>query len=350
MRTPPRHRVACALATAAALTLPAGCGLPDNHDDPHSTRRTTTTAPAPARKGAVTRDEAKEILARYVSVNNWSNAMQGRSTSPSAQARRLLAAVEGGQLLEQSVADYKTWRTKSAKEQKDYARPFYYVEPAVYVPAGERWFAIEVKVDRTGWKGLLIFDQADDKGWRNVATVALGDNKSARLPAPVATDRAGLAMAVNPTTRSGKLAPNQVADAFEDHFVTGGTGAGQALASTASTRAALKVYKERNQNKDARVATKSFKQRDARHQQIYALKLRDGSTLAVVPSAHDQHYVLKEEFFLRAKIVPNKEEAVFNPARRIAVIDEFQGMLLAHLPTSGKPRILSHEFRMVDSQ
>ncbi|MCW8101723.1 hypothetical protein [Streptomyces tauricus] len=350
MRTPP-HRVTCALAIAAALTLSAGCGQRDDHDDPQNTPHPTTTAPALARKGAVTRDEAKAILARYVSVNNWANAIQGRQrTSPSAQARRLLATVEGGQLLEQSVADYKTWRTKTATEQKDYARPFYYVDPVVYAPAGEKWFAIEAKADPSGWKGLLIFDQADDKGWRNVATVALGDNKSARLPAPIATDRAGLATAVNPTTRSGKLAPNQVADAFEDHFVTGGTGAGQALASSASTRAALKVYKERNQHKDARAATKSFKQADARHQQIYALKLRDGSTLAVVPSAHDQHYVLKKEFFLRAKITPNEEEAVFNPAKRIAVIDEFQGMLLAHLPTSGNPKILSHEFRMVDSQ
>ncbi|MFF3489374.1 hypothetical protein ACFYXC_39980 [Streptomyces sp. NPDC002701] len=352
MSTPYQRRIACALATAVTLTVTAGCGAGDDHADRPAAARSTpqAPAPAPAPKGAVTRDEAKELLSRYVAVNNRANAMQGRSTSPSEQARKLLATVEGGQLLEQSTADYKLWRTKSAKEKEEYADPFYYIKPVVYAPAGERWFAIEVTVDRTGWKGLVVFDQVHGTGWRNVATVALGDKKSSRLPAPIATDRAGWATPVNATTRTGRLAPNQVADAFEDLFSSGGTGAGQVLARTPSTEHALKVYKERNENNGSRAATKSFKQTDARHQKIYALKLRDGSTLAVVPSAHDQFYELKKEFILRAKLIPTKEEAVFNPAKRIAVIDEFQGLLLAHLPVSGKPRVLSHEFRMVDSQ
>ncbi|WP_413754804.1 hypothetical protein [Streptomyces sp. MMBL 11-3] len=349
MNTPYRRRTAT-LAAAAALTLSAGCGLGTDRDDPPSAPRTAATTTAAAPKGAVTRDEAKQLLARYVATNNRANALQGRSTSPSEQARKLLATVEGGQLLEQSTADYKSWRTKTAKEKEKYATPFYYVDPVVHAPAGERWFAIEVTVDPTGWKGLVVFDQVDGKGWRTVATVALGGKKNSRLPAPIATNRAGWARAVNATTRSGRLAPNQIADAYEDFFVSGGTGAGQALAPSASTDHAREVYQERNLHNGSKAATKSFEQTDARHQQIYALKLRDGSTLAVVPSAHHQLYVLKKEFILRAKIIPTKEEAVFNPAKRIAVVDEFQGMLLAHLPTSGKPRVLSHEFRMVDSQ
>ncbi|WP_221354683.1 hypothetical protein [Streptomyces beigongshangae] len=349
--SPPYHRLACALATTAAVALAAGCGLGEDRDDPPSTVRTSSTTPAPAPKAAVTRDEAKDILARYVATNNRANAAQSRSTALNPRARALLATVEGGQLFEQSAADYTTWRTRTATERKEYGTPFYYVKPVIYAPAGERWFAIEATVDRTDWRGLLIFDQAQQgKGWRNVFTVALGDKKGARLPAPIATDRAGLATAVNPTTRSGRLAPNQIADAFEDFFVTGGTGAGQALARSASTTAALKVYKERSKGTDTRAATKYFKQSNARHQQIYALKLRDGSTLAIVPSAHDQHYEIKKELIFQAKIIPNERQAVFNPAKRIAVIDEFQGMLLAHLPTTGKPTILSHEFRMVDSQ
>ncbi|MGW0572964.1 hypothetical protein [Streptomyces tauricus] len=349
---PPSYyrRAVCALATALTFTLTAGCEPGEDRDSKRQRSADRPASAAPAPKGAVTADEAKEILATYVAVNNRANATQGRSTSPSPQARKLLATVEGGQLLDQSMADYTTWRTQSAKEKKDYARPFYYVKPVVYAPAGEPWFAIEASVDGTGWRGLIIFDRLAGKGWRNVATVALGDDKGARLPAPIATDRAGLATAVNPTTRSGKLAPNQVADAFEDYFATGGTGAGQALAPSASTRAALKVYKERSKGTDTRAATRYFRQSDARHQQIYALKLRDGSTVAVIPSAHDQVYELKKEWILRVKIIPTEKEAVFSPAKRIAVIDEFQGILLAHLPTTGKPKILSHEFRMVDSQ
>lgn len=348
MSTPHYARVACALTTAVALALTASCGLGEDRDDPQPAGRTASAAHAP--KGSVTKDEAKELLAGYVAANNRANATQGMSKSPSALARKLLATVEGGQLLEQSIADYMTWHTQTAKEQKEYARPFYYVHPAVYAPAGERWFAVQATVDRTGWTALIIFDQVEGQGWRNVATVALGSTKSDRLPSPIATDRTDLATAVNPTTRSGRLAPNQVADAFTDFFATGGTGAGQALSRSASTDQALKVYKDRNKGPDSQAATKRFEPGDARHQQIYALKLRDGSTLAVVPSAHDQFYELRKEYILRAKIIPNEEEAVFNPAKRIAVIDEFQGMLLAHLPTSGKPIILSHEYRMVDSQ
>ncbi|MFC8670191.1 hypothetical protein [Streptomyces sp. NPDC057199] len=348
MNTPHYPRVACALTAAAALTLTASCGLGADRDDPQPADRTASAAPAP--KGVVTKDQAKELLVRYVAANNGANATQGTSKPPSSQARKLLATVEGGQLLEQSIADYMTWHTQTAKEQKEYARPFYYVHPAVYAPAGEQWFAVQATVDRTGWSALIIFDQVEGQGWRNVATVALGSKKSDRLPSPIATDRAGLATAVNPITRSGRLAPNQVADAFTDFFATGGTGAGQALSRSASTDQALKVYKDRNKGPDSRAATKRFEPGGARHQQVYALKLRDGSTLAVVPSAHDQFYELKKEYILRAKIIPNEKEAIFNPVKRIAVIDEFQGMLLAHLPASGKPTVLSHEYRMVDSQ
>ncbi|MCX4233260.1 hypothetical protein [Streptomyces ortus] len=67
-------------------------------------------------------------------------------------------------------------------------------------------------------------------------------------------------------------------------------------------------------------------------------------------SAHDQIYERKKEYILRAKIIPTAPEAVCNPVRRPAVVDEFQGMLLAHLPTTGKPVILSHQYRMADSR
>ncbi|MFD3377570.1 MULTISPECIES: hypothetical protein [unclassified Streptomyces] len=81
----------------------------------------------------------------------------------------------------------------------------------------------------------------------------------------------------------------------------------KALSRSASTDQALKVYRERNTGPDSKAATKRFEPSDARLQQIYMLKLCDGSTLAIVPSAHDQFYELRKEYILRAEIIPNEK-------------------------------------------
>ncbi|MEU9956771.1 hypothetical protein [Streptomyces sp. NPDC050982] len=82
------------LTSTVALT---GCGgTTDEGDGKAGTKDPASTAP----KGAVTREQAAKVVDNYAAVNGKANKTRNA---------KLLATVEGGQVHEQSKADYKTF-------------------------------------------------------------------------------------------------------------------------------------------------------------------------------------------------------------------------------------------------
>ncbi|MBC9723603.1 hypothetical protein [Streptomyces sp. TRM68367] len=330
----PRRRplTLIALGVTTALTLTA-CGGGSGSGDDDSPVANASAAP----KGVVTKEAAKKIVDTYEQVNNRANKTQDE---------KLLATVEAEQVHEQSRADYKLMKTKSAKEQKEYRSPFSYTDRTYYLPAAgtATWFAVKAKTIDSKDDGLLIFDKVGS-AYKMVAALYL-DPAIGRI----AVDRNGLATAFDPAKRVGALAPNQLGAAYEDFFETGGTKAAKQLATTKTTEESVQVYKDRDSGDLSKFATKKFFGQDPAHPEVYALQLAGGGVVAVFPTAHTVEKLLKEPYRGSHQINPNKEEAVFNSTARIIITDEFQGQALAELTPQGKPKVMALEYRMVDSR
>ncbi|MFD3313027.1 hypothetical protein [Streptomyces sp. NPDC058694] len=318
------------LTSTVALT---GCGgTTDEGDGKAGTKESASAAP----KGGVTREQAAKIVDNYATVNGKANRTRNAE---------LLATVEGGQVHEQSKADYKTFSTWTKADRSDYEKPFSYQDRTYYLPAGEDWFAVKATASGSKTPALLVFDK-DGGTWKLMSALY----SEAPIPA-IDTSNHGLATAVAPSTRVGALAPDDVSAAFEDLYETGGKKAGAAISHTTDpARGALKLYDERDKGDLAKWATKKFFAKDPAYGTTYALRLSDGGVLAVVPTAHTQETLLKQQYMGSFEITPNKEESVYNPAKRALVTDTFQGMTLATLPKSGKPSVIAYEYRMTDSK
>lgn len=327
-RPAPRLVVLAALGTVTAAAL-TGCGAGGTAAD-------GKPSPRPAPRGAVTPEEAKRIADHYEQVNNKANATRDE---------KLLSTVEDGQLHAHSTSDYTLFKTWSKKDQQEYGKPFTYVDREYYIPAGQGWFAMKAKTSDSGSQGLFVFDRVGG-AWKMVLAVYT----DAPIPA-IATDGHGLATAVTPATRVGSLAPKDVSAAFEDLYATGGKKQGAALSPTTDpVKTALKIYKERDAGENGSMMTNTYVATPAVRDTVYALRLKSGGALVLLPTAHQQRKILKPAYLLSYKITPSKDEAVYNPAARVAVVDIHQGMALATLPPTGKATVLGGEYRMTDSQ
>ncbi|MFD7283649.1 hypothetical protein ACFV80_43330 [Streptomyces sp. NPDC059862] len=319
------------MTTTAALTA---CG--ENSDTEAQTRSDTTSSARPTPTGIVTKAAASKIVNNYEKVNNRANATQDE---------KLLATVEGGQVHEQSQADYEQFKTWSAKK-KEYASSFSYQDRSYWLPAAgtASWFAVTGTSNASDSHILMIFDKVGAT-YKMVAAVY------SDTPIPeIAVDRYGLATEVDPSKKVGTLAPNELGGVYEDLFETGGKKAGKQLASTESTKESVSVYEDRDDGDAARWATKKFFAKDPAHKKVYALKLASGGVLAVFPTAHTQELMLKPEYMGNSQINPNKTEAVYNSTPRTVVIDHFEGQGFAELTPNGKPKVTAMEYRMVDSR
>ncbi|MFG2348692.1 hypothetical protein [Streptomyces phaeochromogenes] len=298
----------------------------------------TDRAAARPPKGAVTVDAARDTVDKFQRANNEANTIRG------SRGGKLLGTVEAGQVHEQSLADYTQIKTWSKADQKEYGTPLFYTARKYYIPADQSWFAITAMVSETKSQGLMIFDKVDDR-FKMVAAVYTDE----KTPIPqIAVDR-GLATAVDPSKRVGTLAPNQLADAFEDLAETGGKKEGRQLAPTKATKEFTKRYTDRIEAKEASFATvKHFDGKPA-HPRVYALRLADGSILALFPSAYTIEY-LHKRFMNGGTIIPGKAEALYNSEQRPLITDEYQGQALATLTPTGKPKVLTHRYAMVDSR
>ncbi|MEU5637089.1 hypothetical protein ACH47C_39375 [Streptomyces rishiriensis] len=335
--TPASRRLNQLSVFAVGLTMAAtlaACG-----SDPVKAEVPTTT-PSPTPTGAVTRTEAASILDRYEEINAQANKIQNAE---------LLGAVEGGQLYEQSKADYRLFRTWPKKDQAYYEKPFTYRDRSYYIPQGQSWFAVKATASGSKDQALLVFDETADRHFKMVAAVYT-DPKSP-IPA-VDTSNHGLASAASPSARVGTLAPDQIAGAYEDLYETGGKNTGAQLASTAATRTARNTYRERTTYKNAKYATLHWEATQPTHPKIYVLRLRAGGTLAVFPTAHNRMEQLKDGYIYTGyvKITPGSQQAVYNKTPRVAILDELQGQALAQFTPAGEPKVLGVEYQMVDSR
>ncbi|MEU6557023.1 hypothetical protein ABZ915_43265 [Streptomyces sp. NPDC046915] len=331
----PRNRrmarlAACAVSVTAAAALTA-CGTGSDEDAKNGSD--TTASPTPT--GAVTTAEAEKILDAYEKVNNKANI--GRDA-------RLLGTVEAGQVYEQSTADYKLSATWSKQEQADYKKPFTYKNRKYYIPAGEDWFAAKVRASGSKDDALLVFAKVD--GRFKVVYAVYSD-----APIPeIDTSRHGLATVVDPSAAVGALAPDQLSAAYEDLFESGGKKAGGKLATTETSKAAIKLYQDRTKGDRARWATKNFFSKEPAFKSVYALRLADGGVISVFPTAHNQETLLKPQYRSSFQITPNDEESVFDSTKRVVVTDNFQGQAMATLHPSKKPDVIAAEYRMVNSR
>jgi hypothetical protein len=289
-----------------------------------------------AAKGAVTEARAAKILDTYETVNNKANAQQDSA---------LLGTVEGGQLYEQSKADYRLFETESKEDQAAYRKPFHYTGRKYWIPAGQDWFAVTTRSGDSKGEALLVFGKEYDD-WKLMSAV----HSDVPLPA-IATDDSGLATAVDAATRVGTLAPNQISAAYEDLYSTGGKKAGAGIShTTEAAKDAIETYAKRDSGKNATFATKVYVTTPTEFDTVYALRLKDGGALAVLPTAHASQYVLKAAYRENYDITPTEVESVFSGRDRDTVVNTYQGMALATLPKTGKPSVTASEYRIVDSQ
>ncbi|MER6692759.1 hypothetical protein [Streptomyces minutiscleroticus] len=317
----------------AALALTA-CGA-------SSDATTAGSTPSTSPQGVVTPQTAKRVVDTYIKVNNQANKTRNA---------RLLGTVEAGQLYQQSKADFEQWDTWDKDKQDDYREPFSYQDRTYLIPrqGTGSWFAVKA---RSGAgdddQVLLVFDRVN--GAYKLVVAAYPDTGE-KLP-DIAVDQHGLATAVDAATPVGSLAPKQLGAAYADLYETGGTKEGTHLAATKPRAAAVEAYKQRNDNrKIARLAEKRFYDAPPAHSTVYSLRTADGGVLSAVPAAHTQELMLKPAYMATYKINPTEEEAVYNSSGRALIVDEFQGQALAVLKPRSKARLISTEWRMVDSR
>ncbi|MFJ4836248.1 hypothetical protein ACIP79_41125 [Streptomyces sp. NPDC088747] len=326
------------IGMTTTFTLTA-CSAAPSGDAATSGRSVTPTAHA-APKGVVTVEVANATLNAYEKSNNRANKTRDRA---------LLATVEGGQLFEQSQADYRQLKTWPLQEQKEYGSAFSYANRTWFVPAKgtASWFAATA-TSTYGPKNssLMIFDKVGGT-YKLVASLW---STGANPPPAIATDQHGLAEAVDPSQHVGALAPTELPAAFADLYATGGKNSGSKLTPTKITKAAISAYTNRDKGANSAYATKKYFPAQPAHEAVYALRLADGGVLTVFPTAFTSEFMLRPPYMSNHKINPSDRESVYNSTSRVLVTNEYQGQAYATLTPTGEPRVLGYESRLVDSR
>ncbi|UOB10259.1 hypothetical protein MQE23_14800 [Streptomyces sp. HP-A2021] len=291
-------------------------------------------------QGVVTQAAAKKIADHYEEVNNKANA---------ARDDKLLGTVEAGQVYAMDKATYTLFETWPKKEQKAYTKPFSYQDREYVIPekGTATWFAVRAKSSENSKNSvLLVFDKV---GGTYKMVLSLWADSGEPLP-KLAVDRHGLAEAVDPDTKVGKLAPAEVGAAYEDFLETGGKKEGKALASTEPVENAKETY-ERSSTEGAAggKATEKFFTKPPADPSVYALRTADGGVLALFPAAHKQESLLKESYRSIADLVPNDEQSALGAPRGALITDTFEGQGLAEL-TPKSARITAVDFQHVDAR
>lgn len=367
MPTRTRPRLALLATSTAALAIVAtacsgsgsGSGGDSKAGDENGGGRGSDSAP----RGVVSAAEAKKIVDEYVKANNRANKKQDPD---------LLATVEGGALLEQSKAVFQLDELSSAKEKAEARAPFYYVDRKYVIPTGTSWFAIRT-YERTseGKKQprqiTVVFDRETKGGaWKAVWSGAV-DTKGA--PA-LADDGHGNAVAVtepsgrkaDSTGRSGGTGSSdtlsRLDDAVIDLYATGGEKAGAQLATTETTKWMTKFPKDQNKMVSP-LAKAEYQPGKTPHKKVYALKTKDGGTLAFfnVPVQEYLHGTRPD-----SSITPSDQMGVFlgNKKPSLVFLTDYLHQTEAFIPArgtrgtggkgAGKTQLLTSEYVMTGSE
>ncbi|MFH9065192.1 hypothetical protein ACH4GM_28785 [Streptomyces coeruleorubidus] len=287
-------------------------------------------------QGVVSKAAAKKIADHYEEVNNKANE---------ARDEKLLGTVEAGQVYAMDKATYTLFETWPKKEQKAYAKPFSYRDREYVIPekGTATWFAVRAKSSENSV--LLVFDKVGGTYKMVLSLWADGEE-----PPKPALDRHGLAEAVDPGTKVGKLAPSGIGAAYADFLETGGKKKGKALTSTEPVENAGKTYRRSSTEGAADgMATEKFFAKPPADPSVYALRTADGGVLALFPAAHKQESLLKEAYRSNAALVPNDEQSALGATRGALITDVFEGQGLAEL-TPKSARITAVDFQHVDAR
>ncbi|MEU9737441.1 hypothetical protein [Streptomyces sp. NPDC048002] len=335
-----RRNTARILASVLLLALTA-CGGSAEEDADGNPGSQTSATPVP--DGVLTKAAAKRVVDAYEKTNNQANKIQDEG---------LLATVEGGQLHEQSKADYAAFDTWPKADQNAYRTAFVYEDREYLIPRqspNTTWFAVQAKSSYgNGTRTLLFFDKV---GSTYKMVMSLYTDNDDALP-QIARDRHGLAEAVDPSQQIGQITPTELTAAFQDLYETGGQGEGKELASTDVTKAALKTYRTSEKSGAANgMATVKFFAEEPAHAKVYALRTASGGVLAAFPAAHTRETLLKPAYRSSHHLVPtDRQKALGVGLGQTALLtDEFQGQGLAIL-SQASARIAEMDLQHVDAR
>ncbi|MGW0719800.1 hypothetical protein ACWD3K_34360 [Streptomyces sp. NPDC002778] len=288
----------------------------------------------------VTQAATKRVVDTYERVNNRANK---------AQDEELLHTVEGGQVHEQSKADYATLKTWPKDEQKAYRTAFFYQERTYFIPRrGEAtWFAVKAK-SSYGKRPttLMIFDRVGGT-YKMVMSLYTGNEVS--IPR-LAVDADGFAQVADPTKPVGSLAPDDLTAAVQDLYISGGVNEGKKLAPSEPKEQAVTAHHNSEKNGAADgMATLQFFAEAPAHPRVYALRTADGGVLAAFPAAHKREALLKPQYRSSHHLVPDERETTLGASQGAVITDEIQGQGLAVMSTTGA-RVLEMDLLHVDSR
>jgi hypothetical protein len=331
-----RLRLVPAVAVCVLFAGVAGCSGSGAHGDDGRPVRSAHGRPI------LSPDAARHVVAHYNTVNNTANRKRSES---------LAATIESGSVLERTEASYEVFPTLPPEQQRELEKPFAYTKVRTYIPDHGDWFAATARTNESHTPRLLVFRRkahagGDVDAWRLAALVGLEE----RMPR-IDTGRRGAVTTAGSRTRSGSLAPEQLAAAFTDLYATGGSKAGADLDRGAKpVRRALRIHRERDDGLSdlgVAVARKTFSEAEPAHPAIFALRTANGGVLAVAPAAHTVRIEARRG---GVRISPSSAEAAYNGSARAMVTDEQSGQLAAVLPPSGKPRVLGAAYTLIGSR
>jgi len=291
-RLPAARTVTCA-AVLAVVAAAASCGTDDKGPRPvpaipHTSRGSCVLAgPDRCVTPPLTQAQALAQIARYVQVNNRANALA--YTGHLAQAGALNATIETGPLRAQSLAQYAELKVETAAQKKTH-HPFYYVHSTVYVPSQlppgraqlPYFFAV---THESKYTVLLVFVEGVDRVWRNAAAIW---TTGASAPS-IAVDPQGYATAVDPDTDTLAMTPNQLPQAVNDNYITGGRGSGRQLAATEVAKTDRTTISGWNRALRPYVHAEALPDNDP-YRAVWALKLTGGGALVIASRMYDQHF------------------------------------------------------------
>lgn len=323
------------MACAGGLVLAAaGCGGQDGGDDSGRARAARAGRPA---AGVVTRAQADRLIDRYEKINNRAN----KTSDP-----KVLSRAEAGPLFQESKATYRLQKNWTRKRLAEYRESFRYVNREYYIPrkGTADWFVTVAYSRNPGGKkskypGILVMEKKA-AGWRMVA----GSYSDSAWTPRLAKDKDGFALPVtDPDKKIGALAPSRLSDALLDLYDDAGPTEATGFRSSAATRWIRKV--PRTQNKLLSPAGEAvFSRGETAHEEVHALRTRDGGALAVFTTQVREH---DRGTQLSATIHPSDDMKVYaGPSSRPSFFVDWLHQSSAYLPPKGTAKLLGSEYTM----
>ncbi|MDR3084335.1 MAG: hypothetical protein LBV60_26050, partial [Streptomyces sp.] len=255
----PRRLLPPAAVTTAALLTLSGC---------------LTVHGERTSKAAVTRPEARRILADFTAQNNRAN----RSVDPA-----LNREIETGALGAIDQAGLKADRRKSPDGKPDYT-PLEFSDSRFLIPkqtGWPKWFVTDTATNRDRNRWFLVFLRTGEQArWKAVYLSILTPGEVPHL----ARDKDGYVQAVPPGPASRLLVPpRRLSAAYTTYLQSGGTKQAKAFAPGPHTTQWLK---ERKANERTAQFVTQFQDQPTPEFRPVALRTKDGGALAFFGSRH----------------------------------------------------------------